>query len=157
MAPHPLLARFPRLCPSFHSACSWICSQVGLPLLLVLDEERFRVFAVGAQESVQRVLRLLVGLTLHRKDENNEGNELHGHVGWVVGVQCENVAALPAFNTAPKSPTSVFTTRLLVCRLEWPFDKGPLTSLIEALVRHVAQCLCIMGNVFVLLVYPVLQ
>ena len=48
-APHPLLVRFPSLRPALHSVRLRVCGQVRLPLLLVLDEERLRVFAVCAQ------------------------------------------------------------------------------------------------------------
>merc|ERR1719391_467534 len=73
-APHPLLVLFPSLRPALHSVRLHICRQVRLPLLLVLDEERFRVFAVGTQAKtlpVQIVVRVLVGIGLDQKDENN--------------------------------------------------------------------------------------
>ena len=73
-APHPLLVRFPSLRPALHSVRLQVCGQVRLPLLLVLDEGRLRVFAVCAQAktlSVQGILRLLIGIRLAGKDEEN--------------------------------------------------------------------------------------
>ena len=64
-APRPLLVRFPS--PSQRSS-------PGLRSGQVLDEERLRVFAVCAQAptlSVQRILRLLMGIRLAGKDEEN--------------------------------------------------------------------------------------
>ena len=78
-APHPLLVRLPVLLATTHNGRLHIDSQVSLPLLLVLDQERFRVLAL----SVQRVLRPLVGLRLDGTDENNESNKLHGHDAWL--------------------------------------------------------------------------
>ena len=73
-APRPLLVRFPSLRPALHSVRFRVFRQVRLPLLLVLDEGRLRVFAVCAQAktlSVQGILRLLIGIRLSGKDEEN--------------------------------------------------------------------------------------
>ena len=77
-APHPLLVRLPVLLATAHNGRLHIDSQVSLPLLLVLDQERFRVLAL----SVQRALRPLIGLRLDGTDENNENNKLHDHDAW---------------------------------------------------------------------------
>ena len=153
LAPHPLLVLLPSLRPSIHSIRRKIYSQVRLLGLgaPVLDEERFRVVAAGAQipiKSVQRAPRLVVGIGPHQKDENNQSKELDGHDGWERSTLADNNATFPPFKTARKSPTSVFLfsfisksfeilTRLLVCSFEC-FELRPVLDLF---VGHVAKCL----------------
>ena len=73
--PNPLLVGFAGLLISVHNVRLQIGSQVRLSLLPVLDQERFRVFAVGASQaerttSVQRVL--LVGIRLDDGKDDKE-------------------------------------------------------------------------------------
>ena len=152
-APHPLLVLFPSLCPSIHSIRRKICSQVRLLRLAapVLDEERFRVVAAGAQIptiSVQRAPLLVVGISLQRKDENNQSNKLGGHDGWESSSLANNYAAFPPFNTARKSPTSVFafssiskSFEIMTCLLVCIFECFELRLLLDFFVGHVAECL----------------
>ena len=153
LAPHPLLVLLPSLCPSIHSIRRKIYSQVRLLRLgaPVLDEERFRVVAAGAQipiKSVQRAPRLVVGIGLHQKDENNQSKELDGHDGLESSTLADNNATFPRFKTARKSPTSVFLfsfisksfeilTRLLVCS----FESFELRLVLDLFVGHVAKYL----------------
>ena len=59
----------------------------------------------------------------------------------------DNVAALPAFNTASKSFTSVDMNSLCHAFL-FAVWSAPFTFSIEPLVGHVPQCLCIIDNFF---------